>query len=134
MSEIDRARAMRRVGSGQHKIARYGEGMLVGAFEHKRPRIGHERGVEAGGNVTIDGNAGQARKVEYELGGGHHRRVDPVDVGKIAPAYVVVDVNKETFIETIEKRAPGAVAFQQDHAIVWWTASARMTRSAKGRF
>jgi hypothetical protein len=41
-------------------------------------------------------------------------------VGKIAPAYVVVDVNKETFLETIEKRAPGAVAFQQDHAIVWW--------------
>jgi len=37
MSEIDRARAMRRVGSGQHKIARYGEGMLVGAFDINDP-------------------------------------------------------------------------------------------------
>ena len=76
------------------------------------------RGVEAGGNVAIDGDARQAGKTENKFGGGHHRGIDPVDVGKIAAACVMVNVDKETFFQTFEKRAPDAVAFEHDDGIV----------------
>jgi len=118
MPKINMARAMRGVRSGEHEFARHGKGVLVGAFEHERARVSHERGVEAGGNVAIDGDARKAGKTENKLGGGHHGGIDPVDVGKIAAAGVMVNVDEETFFQTFEKRAPDAVALQQDDSIV----------------
>ncbi len=92
--------------------------VLVGAFEHERSRVGHERGVEASGNIAIHRDAGKAGKTENELGGGHHRRIDPVDVGEIAAAGVMVNVDEETVFEALEQRAPDSVAFEQDDSIV----------------
>jgi hypothetical protein len=92
--------------------------VLVGAFEHEGPRVGHERGVKAGGNVAIHGDASQARQTENQFGGGHHRGIDPVDVGEIAAAGVMVDVDEEAVFQTLEQRAPDAVAFQQYNGVV----------------
>ena len=118
MSEIDMARAKRGVGPGQHQFARHRESVLVGAFEHEGARVGHERGVKAGGNVAIDGDASQAGQPVNQFGGGHHRGIDPVDVGKIAAAGMMVNVDEEAFFQSLEQRAPGAVAFEQDDGIV----------------
>src|ERR1700686_4766413 len=102
MSEIDVASTMRGIGSGEHEFASDCEGVLVSAFEHERTRVGHERGIEAGGNVAIDRNAGETGQTINQFGGGHHRGIDPVDVGEIAAARVMVNVDEKTVFETIE--------------------------------
>jgi len=46
----------------------------------------------------------------------------------------MVDIDEETFVETIQQRAPRAVAFEQNDGVGRWNAIGLMTRSAKGRF
>src|ERR1700730_640897 len=118
MSEINMPRAERGISPGEHEFARDGGGVLVGSFEPEEAGVVNKRGVEAGGNAAIDRNAGEAGKPVNQFGGGHHGGIDPVDVREIAPACVMVDVDEKTFFETIEKRAPDAVAFEQDDSAV----------------
>ena len=66
----------------------------------------------------IDGNASQARQSIYEFRRRHDARIDPVDVRKIPAADMMVNVDQETLFEALEKRAPHAVAFEQDDSVV----------------
>ena len=93
---------MRGIGPCQREFARDGERVLVGALKHERSGVSHERRVEASGNIAINGNAGDARESINEFCGGHHVGINPIDVAEIAAADVVVDINKETLVESLE--------------------------------
>src|SRR5437868_2493349 len=96
MSEVNVAGAIRWVGPGDSKLARDRESMFVGAFEHERAGVGHERRVETGCNVTIQRYPGQTSHAVDQLGSGHYGGIDPIDVGEIASGSMMVDVDEET--------------------------------------
>src|SRR5271157_654430 len=49
--KVDAASTVSRIGTGQHQLARQGKSTVIRPLEHKRTGIGHQRGVEAGGNL-----------------------------------------------------------------------------------
>ena len=72
--------------------------MRVRTFEHERACIGEESGVQAGGDFRGDRDSAGAAEIDRtRLSCGYSARIDPVHVGKIAPADVVINT-------TIKKR------------------------------
>src|ERR1700722_16225277 len=118
MSEINMTRADGWIGSGEHEFACNRESVLVSACKHERAGVDHERGVEAGGNIAIDRNARPAGKAVNQLSGSHYAGVDPVDVSKITPCGVVIDINEKTSFQAFETSAPYAVTLQHDDGII----------------
>ena len=66
--------------------------------------VGENRGVEAVGNVGADVVAGGAGDVIEHGADGAGVRVDPVEVGVVAAALVVVDVDGERRSEAVQSR------------------------------
>src|ERR1700676_2535228 len=118
VSKIDVARTKRWLRSGENEFTRHRKRVLVSTLKHEGASVSHQRGVEAGGNVPLDGNTCQPRQPGNKFGGRHNRGIETIDMGEISTAHMVVDIDEKTFVEPFEERAPGAVAFQKYDGIV----------------
>src|SRR2546422_3114179 len=60
--EINVARALRRISTREHEFARQRKSTLVRSLEHKRSRIGEQRGVDTSEDLRCDLHTGLSRQ------------------------------------------------------------------------
>src|SRR5712675_1349144 len=116
--EVNVSRNLHRICSLANQVARKLKGVGVGTLVGEGSGVGKHGGVEAGGHLTRNLDAGGADELVDQLRDGTGAAVDPVHVGKGAAAGVVVDIDQEAVFQAIEAAARDAVTLQQDNRIV----------------
>ena len=114
VGEVDVAGDLAGVGSPGSEIVGESEGFCVGAGVGERAGVGEDGRVEAGGHGGGDFDvSGDGDAVDHG-GDGAGVLVDPVEIGEVAAAGVVVDVDEATVFEAEEPGALDAVALEKD--------------------
>lgn len=93
---------------------RQGEGLGVGSAVGERTRVREDRGIEAGGDLGRDLGACLDREVEDHGRDSAGIGIDPVDLGELPAAKVMVDVEQRPRAEAGKAGALGGIALKQD--------------------
>src|SRR6185369_14552834 len=96
VSEIDAACALRGISTGHYQFASQGKCVGVRTFKHERAGIGEQSRVQACCDFRGDCDSAGAAETVDEFSRGYSARIDPVHVGEIAPADVVINADQET--------------------------------------
>src|SRR5450631_3959782 len=118
VGEVDVSSYLYRVGSMENQVACELKGMGVGTFVGEGSGVGKHGGIEAGGHLPRNVDAGGPDELIDQLRDSACTAVDPVYVGKSAPAGVVVDIDQEAVFQAIEPAARDAITLQQDDGVV----------------
>src|ERR1700733_5612429 len=100
--EVDVSGDLYRVGSVTNQVACEFKGVGVGSLVGEGAGVGKHGGIEAGGHLARNVDAGGADELIDQLRDGACTAVDPVYVGKSAAAGVVVDIDQEAVVQAIE--------------------------------
>src|ERR1700730_14721718 len=114
MSEINMPCGAGGVSSGQHQLTRQFERMLACAFEHESPGVSKHRRIKAGRDLRRNFYVSLLGKTINHFGRGHRFRIDPVHLRKRATALVVVNVDQELVLESLQTGTLNAIAFKKD--------------------
>src|SRR6185437_8449487 len=106
------------VGAGKHQFARQLKGGSAGGTVAKAACIREHRGVETRGHLEGDRGSGGAHEAMDELADAGRGAIDPVEAGVGPAAGMVVDVDEEERVETVNPGAANSVALQQNYGIV----------------
>src|SRR5579864_8465339 len=118
VSEINVPGAERRISSRQHQLPRQLKSVLVSSFEHEGACIGEYGGIKAGRNLGRKFHPSRARKAINQFPRGNGFRIDPVQISKIASAFVMVNIDQEILFQTLQARALHVIAFEQNGGVV----------------
>ncbi len=118
VGEVNILSYLYRVGSMANQVARELKGVGVGTLVGEGSGVGKHGGIEAGGHLARNVDAGGADELVDQLRDGAGAAVDPVHVGKGAAAGVVVDIDQKAVFQAIEAAARDAITLQQDHGVV----------------
>ncbi len=118
VGEVNILRDKDRVGSVANQVAREFKGVGVGSLVAEGAGVGKHGGVEAGGHLRRNRDAGRAGELVDHLCDGAGAAVDPVHVGESTAAGVVVDIDQEPVLQPIKARCVDAIALQQDDGVV----------------
>ena len=110
------------VGSALEEALGHREGGSAGAGIVEGPGISEDSGVEAVGHRRCDRNAGGKGEIVDHGANGGRGRIDPVEIGELATAAMVVDVDGQggpgcVEFETIDAAALDAVALEKDDSV-----------------
>src|SRR6185437_3152 len=118
ISEIEVAGTINRVRASHYQFACQLKGMSVGAFERKGPGIGKHGGVKAGCNLRSHFASSRATQPIDEFSRRHRGWVNPVDVGKVFAAFVVINVDQELLFQAFKPGALDVIAFKKNGGVV----------------
>ncbi len=114
IGEVDVTGDLAGVCAAGGEVVGEGEGFGVGAGVGEGACVGEDGGVEAGGHAGGDLDVGGYGDAVDHGGDGAGVLVDPVEIGEVAAAGVMVDVDEATVIEAEESGALDAVALEED--------------------
>ena len=92
--------------------------MFVRSLEHERPGIGEDGGVKTGRDLGRNLHSGLARQAIDHFRRGHGLGINPVHLGERAAALVVIDVDQELVLQSLQAGALDAVTLQNDGSLV----------------
>src|SRR5271170_7351845 len=110
--EVNISRYLHRICSLENQVARELKGVCVSTLVAERSSVGKHTGIEAGGHLARNVDAGGADELVDQLRDRTGAAVDPVHVGKGAAAGVVVDIDQEAVFQAIEAAARDAITLQ----------------------
>ena len=118
MPEVNTARALRRISAGKYKFPRQRESVLASALKHERTCIREHRGVEASGDHWGNCDSCFPSQAVDHFRSGNRLRVNPIDVSKLSPTQVMINVDEKLLLQPLQPGALDAVTFQDDGSIV----------------
>src|SRR5579872_3651928 len=101
--EIDSARAMRRISTGQHEFACEGESTLVCSLKHERTRVGHQRGIKASRNLWGELHSRLSCQAKYHLCRGHGMGINPVHMRERPAAHMVINTDEKVIFQPLDR-------------------------------
>src|SRR6185437_6392799 len=97
------------VGACKHQFARQLKGGSTGGTVAEAARIGEHRGVETRGHLGGDRGSGGAHEAVDKLADAGRGAIDPIEAGVGTAAGMVVNVDKEERVETVNPRAANSI-------------------------
>ena len=107
-----------RVCAGQHQLLRQAEGRGLRRAVAEAPRVGQHRGVEAGGHLRRHRGPGGLHQPVHQFAHARGLAVDPIQVGKLTPGGVVIDIDQEKPLQAEQPRPLQPIALQQDGGVI----------------
>src|SRR5581483_2548261 len=118
MRKINIACTGGRISAGEDQFSCECKRVLIRPLKHKRTGVGHDRRVEAGGNLGRDRDARFTSQPVNEFASGTGGGIDPIHVSERPAGLVVVDADKKLAVEAFEASALDTVTFENNGGLV----------------
>src|SRR5437764_5544783 len=86
----------------------------IGLRITERSSISKHRSIKTGGDLRSYGHAGGDAQAKNHLSGGAGAGINPIHMRKWPGAMVVINVDEEMLLQSLDVGAVHAIAFQQD--------------------